>query len=104
MFQPGQPENELIAELKIWLCPHPFAEFAKTEEAGGDQNWFLFLSSPYGLGQRSSCRACVSRPVLKVWPDYQVQPPSQSLVFMIACLFISLEDDWLGFEAPRNLK
>lgn len=60
MFPPEQPESELIAELNIWLCPHPSAEFAKTEEAGGDQNCFLFLSPPYGLGHGSSCRARVS--------------------------------------------
>lgn len=45
VFPPEQPESELIAELNIWLCPHPSAEFAKTEEAGGDQNCFLFLST-----------------------------------------------------------
>lgn len=46
MFQPGQSENELIAELKIWLCIHPTAEFAKTEETQGNHNCFLFLSPP----------------------------------------------------------
>lgn len=43
MFQLGQPESELIAELKIWLCPHPSAEFAKTEEAEGNQK-LVFIS------------------------------------------------------------
>lgn len=60
MFLLEQPENEFSTELYIWLCPHPSAEFDKTEEAGGDQNWFVFLSPPYGSGHRLSYRAHLS--------------------------------------------
>lgn len=62
----------------------------------------------WGTGQTAECVSLsevgAGRPVLNVWPDYRVQPPSQSLVFMVACLSIALGDDQLGFEAPRSPK
>lgn len=66
MLQPGQSENDLIAELKIWLRLHPSAEFAKTEEAQGDHNCFLFLSPPqFGAQVELLSELGAGKPVLK---------------------------------------